>query len=153
MNDQLHSAEPGASALAALCRVAPPPALRAHLLRRHGRRRALVRALPLVAVAALAFALYPGVGPAPDTGPIDWQARSMMLEADWRQHGDATWLLADARAQPLLQQLRFVDEELQRTYLRDTDDAAHRTRLWRQRSETLAQLIDSRRQGGMAVAM
>ncbi len=133
--------------------VEPPPSLRDLLLRRHRRRLAFHRSLPvlgmLLALATVSFLLPERGNPAIDT---DWQQRSAELESAWREREDRTWLREDARAQYLLRQLRRVDHALDLAYV-ESSDAGHRNRLWRERSEALSALILSRQQGGVAVRL
>lgn len=155
MNRPSAASDPTAGLLAQLCQAPPPPALRARILRRHGIRRvagAVVPALALtVAVAGAWLAATPGSQPLP--AGSQWQVRSAELEAAWRQQADPAWLREDARASALVETLRALDLELSRAYADDAGDPARLDPLWRQRSQTLAALIDSRRQGGVAIQL
>lgn len=134
--------------------VEPPQALRQKVLGRHRRRQLARRAMPALAlcmVGALVFIALPDA-PRPLV-TTDWQQRSAQLEAAWREAGDPAWLRDDARAQRLLRQLRQVDHALGQSYALNAVDPGRREQLWRERSETLSALIDSRRQGGIAVQL
>jgi hypothetical protein len=129
-----------------------PPSLRNRVLRAHARRRTARRAAPFVAVFALmcgVLAIESGDGDALQA----WQSRSVALEAEWQVDADRDWLLADARAQPLLYRLRQLDSAIARHEPADAPDSDSLAQLWRQRSETLSALIDSRRQGGVAIQL
>lgn len=135
--------------------VQPPAPLRARVLDRHARRRLARRAAPgLVAVLALALGAALLHGPTGRDDGASWQARSRALEDAWRASGDAAWLRDDARARPLLYRLQRVDASIART-LADTRPAEpdQLDRLWRERSEVLAALVESRQQGGVAVVL
>jgi MoxR-like ATPase len=111
--------------------------------------------LPAVALAVLVAGAW--IAANPTTGPMpvgsEWQARSAALEAAWRQQADPAWLREDARASALVDTLRALDLELGRLYAEDSADPRLLDPLWRERSQTLAALIDSRHQGGVAVQL
>lgn len=155
MNARSAASDPSAGLLAQLCQAPPPPDLRARILRRHGTRRLARAAVPVVALTAVIagawLATTPASRPLPATS--QWQARSAALESAWRQHADPAWLREDARARALVDTLRGLDLELARAYADDDADPARLDPLWRERSQTLAALIDSRRQGGVAVQL
>jgi hypothetical protein len=155
MNRPSAASDPSAGLLAQLCQAPPPPALRDRILRRHGSRRAALAVLPALALTAAVagawLAATPASRPLPASSP--WQARSAELEATWRQQADPAWLREDARARALVETLRTLDLELTRAYAEDATDPARLDPLWRERSQTLAALIDSRRQGGVAVQL
>ena len=130
-----------------------PATLRSRVLRRHARRRLAVRASPVLGVIAVIASVMFLHRPA-DTDLAQWQARSSTLEAAWRETGNRDWLLSDARARPLIAQLRHVDSALADALAHaGPDDSEALSRLWRQRSDTLTALIESRRQGGVAIQL
>lgn len=132
----------------------PPPELRTRVMRKHGRRRALGRAMPLLVVFATIASIFVFFSDSRAPEFTKWQARSIALEASWRQTGDPDWLASDARAQVLLYRLRRVDSDLANMHAAaDPADPEALTRLWRERTETLSALIDSRRQGGVAIRL
>jgi hypothetical protein len=144
-----------AGLLAQLCRAPPPPALRARVLRRHGARRVARAVVPTLALAAVVAVGWLVATPTPSGLPAQgsWQARSAALEAAWRSQADPAWLREDARAHALVEHLRALDQELGRLYAQEGADPRRLDPLWRQRSQTLTALIDSRRQGGVAVQL
>lgn len=155
MTARSEASDPQAGLLAQLCQAPPPPDLRARILRRHSARRAVARGLPalmLVAVIAGAWLVAAPASRPPPAGS-GWQARSAALEAAWRAQADPAWLREDARAHALVESLRALDQELARLYAHAGTDPGRLDPLWRERSETLAALIDSRRQGGVAVQL
>lgn len=134
--------------------VDPPVPLRAQLLRRHGQRRLWRRAAPALALVGVASLILVAALYGPTTpDEADWQQRSAALEAAWRKSADPDWLREDVRAQDLLSRLRDVDEALAQSYASNDSATSERAVLWRERSETLTALIDSRHQGGVAVQL
>lgn len=135
--------------LGPLERVEPPPGLRKRILRRHRLRRAQPVVYSLGLAVVLTFVLFSMQPPAED--PVaHWQARSKALEADWRQIGDRSWLLQDARARALLSDLELVDRDLARAIDQQSKDRERLSLLWQTRADLLSSLIDSNRQGGIA---
>lgn len=154
MNDPSTVADHHRAVLAAACLANPPAPLRERVLDRHARRRLLARTTPLVLLLAVVGALrFAAVSDRPYSPWLEWQARSAALESTWRETSDPDWLRSDARARPLLHRLREVDLALGRLHALAPSDDAALTRLWRERSETLSLLIDSRRQGGLAIRL
>lgn len=135
-----------------LATASPPAHLRERVLRTYAIRRTGKRAAPFILIAFAAL-LVSQPGSSPDDAVRQWQARSSQVEATWRADGDREWLLSDARAQPLLYRLRRVDEAIARFDADTSPDARPLARLWRERTETLTALVDSRRQGGVAVQL
>jgi len=132
--------------------TAPPTGLRDRVLRAHATRRTVKRAAPFMAIMVVFFSL--ALVNAPTGRSVqDWQSRSVDLEASWRADGDRQWLVADARAQPLLYRLRQVDAQIERLGAVPSSNTDSLARLWRERTETLSALIDSRRQGGLAIQL
>lgn len=140
--------------LAAQLDVDPPPALRAQVLGRYRRRRRLQTGLPMVLMAGLALGTALMLRPrGPQTHEdLVWQQRSAELELMWRQTGDQVWLHEDARARELLRRLREVDQSLAVAHA-DAGDEGRLEALWRQRTEVLAALVETRRQGGTAIRL
>jgi hypothetical protein len=149
------ASERSARLLEQLCQAPPPPHLRARILRRHGARRLAAAVVPAVALAAVVGVAWLVAAPAaPQMQAMTaWQARSVALEATWHGQADPTWLREDARAHALIEELRALDQQLSQLYAQDGADPRVLDPLWRQRSQTLTALIDSRRQGGVAVQL
>lgn len=130
----------------------PPADLRERVLRVHATRRTAARAAPFLAVIVATWGLAI-MTTRSDDSLRDWQSRSGEMEASWRANGDREWLLADARAQPLLYRLRCVDEAIAQFDGSSSSDTRSLAQLWRERTETLSALVDSRRQGGVAIQL
>lgn len=136
----------------------PPPELRERILQ-HNRLPAAVRWAPALAtVLALALILvlptsYPDRDSSVVASAVDWRARSVELEGIWRQIGDRHWLLGDVRAEPISRRLRLLDERLSVLVQRESGNSEQLDQLWRERSETLAELVALRQQGGYAVRL
>lgn len=132
--------------------ASPPPAsLRSRVLRRYTRRRVAPYTTAVIAVVAVVASL---VLLRREADIAQWQATSSALEVAWRETGNRDWLLSDARARPLMEQLRRVDSALAHTLASDApSDSETLSRLWRERSEALTALIESRRQGGVAIQL
>ncbi len=146
------------NALQAAFLAEPPPMLRERILA-HSRLPGTVRMAPMVAAAfALVLVLWPMKRPEPFSDPvvavatIDWRARSAELERVWQQIGDRDWLLGDERAAPISRRLRLLDERLS-AQVGNASAGNHVNELWRERSETLAELVSLRQQGGYAVRL
>lgn len=151
MDLQVQPSRPLAALLRKYSDVEPPAELRKRLLRRYGVRRALRPAAAMVAVVvsvAAAFSMLPQGTP---DEIAHWQARSMELEADWRRTGDRRWLQQDARAQTLVSTLQQLDRQLAQLHAQDSADREAMADLWRARAGVMAALVDSSRQGGVAV--
>lgn len=148
--------EPTRVALAeALAETAAPAFLRSRILARYRRRKRLFASASISIAVVATFAAWWLLQIAnPVASAPDWHARSVALEASWRETGDNDWLGSDARAEPLLTQLRQLDSQLA-NLLDDTSEsnAAVLASLWKARSDTLSALIESRRQGGFAVRL
>lgn len=134
----------------------PPTMLRERILA-HSRLPGSVRHAPLIAAAlALALVLWPMTGPESPSesvvAAVDWRARSAELERVWQQIGDRDWLLGDVRAAPISRRLRLLDERLS-AQVGNASPGAHVNELWRERSETLAELVSLRQQGGYAIRL
>ncbi len=151
---------PQRKALRAAFLADPPPMLRERILG-HNRLPGSVRHAPTVAaILALALVLWPTTrpGPGPDLAPgpavagVDWRARSAELERVWQQIGDRDWLLGDVRAAPISRRLRLLDERLS-AQVGNASTSDHVNELWRERSETLAELVSLRQQGGYAIRL
>jgi hypothetical protein len=152
MDLQVPRSRPLAALLHNYSDVEPPAELRERLLRRYGVRRALrpaAAALAVVVAVAAAWAILP-LGTASDE-VARWQARSMELEADWRRTADRQWLRQDARAQTLLGTLQQLDRQLAHLHAQESADREAMAQLWRARVDVMAALVDSSRQGGVAV--
>jgi hypothetical protein len=134
--------------------VHPPGPLREQLLRRHRQQRLRRRAAPVLALTIVTSLILIVAPYGPTTvDETEWQRRSAALEAAWRENSDPAWLLEDARAQDLMSHLRDVDDALARSYASNGNAASERAMLWRERSETLTALIDTRHRGGIAVQL
>ncbi len=130
----------------------PPAGLRERVLRAHAIRRTGRRVMPFLAIMAVVSGWAMMNAPT-DRTVRDWQSQSIAMEASWRADADRDWLIADARARPLLYRLRQVDAEIGRLTAASSSDTDSLARLWRERTETLSALIDSRRQGGVAIQL
>ncbi len=149
-----HQSERLAAWLGERLDVEPPAKLRGRLLRRYRFRRSLAPTSAAAAAVVLVFVSFwfgTSVPTIEDDELARWQARSMRLEADWRQTGDRLWLTQDARAQTLLARLQLLDRDLARLHALGTADRDTLSQLWRTRSDILAALVDSSRQGGTAM--
>lgn len=130
----------------------PPQYLRRRVLAAHARRRVLAPALALAGVLAIGAGLFAAVQREQRGDLAAWQARSQSLESAWLDVADRDWLAADARATPLLVRLRSVDRRLGQ--LHETgEDSKRLAELWKERAETLAELVEVRRQGGRAIRL
>ncbi len=136
----------------------PPPMLRERILA-HSRVPESVRLAPLVAVMlAITLLLWPTFRPQPTSdaevalAAINWHARSAELEQVWQRIGDRDWLLGDVRAAPISRRLRLLDERLS-AQVDSSSSGDHLNALWRERSETLAELVLLRQQGGYAIRL
>lgn len=143
-------------ALQSVFLVDPPPMLRERILNR-SRPSGSVRHAPLAAALfALALVLWPTLRPQPTSAPgvvaIDWRARSAQLERVWQQIGDRDWLQHDVRAVPISRRLRLLDERLS-AQVGNASTSTDVNDLWRERSETLAELVSLRQQGGYAIRL
>lgn len=133
--------------------VQPPETLRDRVLRAHGRRRAVRRGMPVLALVATVVLLMPMRTVQDLDAVTDWQARSQSLEAAWRASADVAWLRSDARARPLVQRLERIDASLARAHRQHAGEAARLDGLWRERTEVLAALVETRTRGGTAVLL
>ena len=136
----------------------PPSRLRDRILART-RLPMAVRCAPILAsVLGLGLIVLSPSGPTrPDkadvlVNAVDWRERSAALERVWQQIGDRDWLRGDVRAASIERRLRMLDERLSRLS-NDVMVAEQVTRLWRERSETLAELVSLRQQGGYAIRL
>jgi hypothetical protein len=152
---QNESVRTALAAVTATDDTAPPAFLRSHVLAqyRQRKRRSLSAAIAAVLMATGCTGwLLQISGPAGNDA--DWHARSVALEASWRETGDNDWLQSDARAESLLLRLREVDSRLAGLLgLAHTTDESALAALWKERGDVLSALIESRRQGGLAVRL